>query len=104
LLRGGGLDLAAGGVILLVAMGTCGWVGFSIERLAYKPLRRAPRLNVLITAIGVSLLLQNTGQLEWMFGTRPVGMPALMPTSKPLLEIGNAKVWLVDVVAAGTAV
>jgi len=32
-------------------------VGFAIERLAYKPLRKAPRLNVLITAIGVSLLL-----------------------------------------------
>jgi branched-chain amino acid transport system permease protein len=104
LLKRGGMDLLAGGVILIVAMGTCGWVGFSIERLAYKPLRKAPRLNVLITAIGVSLLLQNTGQLDWMFGTRPVGMPALMPTSKPLFEIGNAKVWLVDVVAGGTAV
>src|SRR5262247_716949 len=91
-------------LIILIAMATCGAVGFSIERLAYKPLRKAPRLNVLITAIGVSLLLQNTGQLEWMFGTRPVGMPALMPTSKPLFEIGNAKVWLVDVVAGGTAV
>ena len=42
----------------------CGLVGFTIERLAYKPLRRAPRLNVLITAIGVSLLLQNVGQLN----------------------------------------
>ena len=34
----------------------CGLVGFAIERLAYRPLRQAPRLNVLITAIGVSLL------------------------------------------------
>jgi branched-subunit amino acid ABC-type transport system permease component len=68
----------AGGIILITAMGTCGLVGFSLERLAYKPLRKAPRLNVLITAIGVSLFLQNLGQLDWMFGTRPQGMPELL--------------------------
>ncbi|HEY0009185.1 MAG TPA: branched-chain amino acid ABC transporter permease, partial [Tepidisphaeraceae bacterium] len=39
--------------------------GLAIERLAYKPIRRAPRLNALITAIGVSLLLQNAGQLQF---------------------------------------
>ena len=42
----------------------CGTLGFTIERLAYRPLRKAPRLNVLITAIGVSLFLQNVGQLH----------------------------------------
>jgi branched-subunit amino acid ABC-type transport system permease component len=73
-----GLPTLAGGLVLLIAMGTCGLVGFSLERLAYKPLRKAPRLNVLITAIGVSLLLQNVGQLDWMFGTRPQGMPTLL--------------------------
>jgi branched-chain amino acid transport system permease protein len=57
----------------------CGLVGFTIERLAYKPLRRAPRLNVLITAIGVSLLLQNLGQLNFLFGASPQKMPALLP-------------------------
>jgi branched-chain amino acid transport system permease protein len=69
----------AGGLVLLLAMLCCGLVGFIIERLAYKPLRRAPRLNVLITAIGVSLLLQNVGQLDYVFGTRPRSMPGLMP-------------------------
>jgi len=60
-----------GGLLILVAaMAACGAVGFTIERLAYRPLRSAPRLNVLITAIGVSLLLQNVGQLRWFFGTR----------------------------------
>jgi branched-subunit amino acid ABC-type transport system permease component len=73
-----GLAMLSGGLILVIAMGTCGLVGFSLERLAYKPLRKAPRLNVLITAIGVSLLLQNTGQLPWMFGTRPESMPTLL--------------------------
>lgn len=73
------LALLSGGAILLTAMATCGLVGFCLERMAYKPLRSAPRLNVLITAIGVSLLLQNLGQLNWMFGTRPQPMPALLP-------------------------
>jgi len=71
--------LWAGGVILLAAMAFCGIVGFTIERLAYKPLRKAPRLNVLITAIGVSLLLQNVGQLNAVFGPSPQKMPALLP-------------------------
>src|SRR4029079_14515316 len=42
-----------GGAILLLAMTFCGFVGFLIERFAYRPLRKSPRLNVLITAIGV---------------------------------------------------
>lgn len=71
--------LWAGGAILLAAMLICGLLGFIIERLAYKPLRRAPRLNVLITAIGVSLLLQNVGQLSYVFGASPQKMPALLP-------------------------
>ncbi len=113
-LRSSGLDAAAGGVILVIAMLTCGWVGFALERLAYKPLRKAPRLNVLITAIGVSLLLQNTGQLSWMFGKKPVGMPSLLPNSEPLFivpdfellgtTVGGVKIWLVDIVAGGTAI
>src|SRR5215217_5604595 len=68
-----------GGVILAASMAFCGVVGFAIERLAYKPLRRAPRLNVLITAIGVSLLLQNVGQLKYVFGSSPQKMPDLLP-------------------------
>ena len=65
-------------MILLLAMIFCGAIGFTIERLAYRPLRRAPRLNVLITAIGVSLLLQNVGQLSIVFGASPQDMPPLL--------------------------
>src|ERR1041385_5830817 len=46
-----------GGLVLIMTMIGCGIVGFLIQFLAYRPLRNAPRLNVLITAIGVSLLL-----------------------------------------------
>ena len=62
-------------VILVASMAFCSLIGFAIERLAYKPLRKAPRLNVLITAIGVSLLLQNVGQLNAVFGRNPQKMP-----------------------------
>ena len=51
------------GVIL--AMIVCTILGVVIERLAYKPLRQAPSLAVLITAIGMSYFLQNMGQLLW---------------------------------------
>jgi branched-chain amino acid transport system permease protein len=68
-----------GALILAVAMLVCGIVGYLIERFAYRPLRRAPRLNVLITAIGVSLFLQNVGQLNFLFGAIPQKMPALLP-------------------------
>jgi branched-chain amino acid transport system permease protein len=71
-----------GAVVLLAAMATCGLAGFVIERLAYKPLRRAPRINVLITAIGVSLLLQNVGALSSVFGASPERMPPLVPDTE----------------------
>ncbi|MDR0936058.1 MAG: branched-chain amino acid ABC transporter permease [Oscillospiraceae bacterium] len=51
------------GVLLSVAV--CTLLGILIERLAYKPLRAAPSLAVLITAIGISYLLQNSAQLLW---------------------------------------
>ena len=52
-------------VAVLGAMLVCTILGISIERLAYKPLRAAPKLAVLITAIGMSYLLQNLAQLIW---------------------------------------
>ncbi len=50
---------------ILAAMFVCTVLGMTIERLAYKPLRNAPKLAVLITAIGMSYLLQNSAQLIW---------------------------------------
>ena len=51
------------GVLLSMVVCTC--LGIIIERLAYKPLRQAPALAVLITAIGMSYFLQNSAQLLW---------------------------------------
>ncbi|MBQ8523514.1 MAG: branched-chain amino acid ABC transporter permease [Clostridia bacterium] len=52
-------------VSVLISMAVCTVLGVLIERLAYKPLRGAPSLAVLITAIGVSYFLQNAAQLLW---------------------------------------
>src|SRR5688572_7634211 len=83
-------------VVLLAAMVICGALGYTIERLAYRPLRKAPRLNVLITAIGVSLFLENTGQLKAFFGTQPQLMPSLFE-DRTLFTLATVQVRLVDV-------
>ena len=69
--------------VILGSMAFCVAVGLTVERIAYRPLRSAPRLNVLITAIGVSLLLENLGQI--VFGADPQVFPSLIST-KSLLE------------------
>jgi branched-chain amino acid transport system permease protein len=73
--------VAGGGVpvfmaVMLAAMIACGLLVLVIERLAYRPLRNAPRLNSLITAMGISLLLQNLGQN--IFGADPKHYPELL--------------------------
>ena len=65
-------------VVLIVAMLGCAVLGMLIEKLAYRPLRGAPTLNVLITAIGVSLLLEYSGQV--FFGATPRTFPAVFPS------------------------
>jgi branched-chain amino acid transport system permease protein len=63
--------------IIAGSMLFCGIVGVVIERLAYRPLRNAPRLAPLITAIGVSFILENIMQL-WQ-GPSPVPIPTFIP-------------------------
>ncbi len=64
---------------LIVAASVCMAVGFTIERVAYRPLRRAPKLAPLITAIGVSIILQNLAMLIW--GRNYHAFPPILPTS-----------------------
>lgn len=66
--------------VLAFAMISCAVIGFIIERFAYRPLRKAPRINLLITAVGVSLFLEFSGQI--LFGSDPKFFPDLYtPTS-----------------------
>jgi branched-chain amino acid transport system permease protein len=70
-----GLVVVLGGV--LVAIPVCMALGYGIEKIAYRPLRRAPRLAPLITAIGVSIVLQNLAMLIW--GRQYISFPAILP-------------------------
>ncbi|HMS65134.1 MAG TPA: branched-chain amino acid ABC transporter permease [Ignavibacteria bacterium] len=63
-------------IIMLLTMMITAAIGVIIEKLAYKPLRNSSKLTVLITAIGVSLFLQYTGQL--LFGADPKSYPTII--------------------------
>ena len=65
------------GAVMLVAMIVCGLFGYLNERIAYRPLRSAPRIASLITAIGVSFFLEYGGQ--FFFGADPKFFPTLIP-------------------------
>jgi branched-chain amino acid transport system permease protein len=63
---------------LLVAVVVCATLNFTVEKVAYRPLRNAPRLAPLITAMGMSLLLQTLAMIVWKPTYKPY--PALLPT------------------------
>lgn len=67
--------------VLAAAMIGCSLTGFLIERFAYRPLRKAPRINVLITAVGVSLFLEFAGQI--VFGADPKFFPPIFSAGEP---------------------
>jgi branched-chain amino acid transport system permease protein len=73
---------------LAAAIAVCMTLGFTIERVAYRPLRRSPRLAALITAIGVSILLQNAAMIIW--GRQYHSFPALLPDTPH--QIGGAAI------------
>jgi branched-chain amino acid transport system permease protein len=75
-------------LVLLVAMIGSGLVGVVIERFAYRPVRRSSRLAALITAIGVSLLLENGGRQ--LFGADPRFFPQIVPMTTVHLGGGVA--------------
>jgi len=70
-----------GAIVLVLAMLLCAGLGMLIELLAYRPLRKRPKLTVLITAIGVSLFIEYTCQHKAVFGAAPRKFPDLIPTT-----------------------
>ena len=87
LLGGGAMEpsLITALVVMLLAMAICAALGVIIERLAYRPVRKYSRLTALITAIGVSLLLENGGQV--VFGADPKFFPELF--KKQNIDLGG---------------
>ncbi len=89
--------------VLLAAMVGCGLLGMTIEYLAYRPLRNRPKLTVLITAIGVSLFLEYTGQLPVVFGPNTRTFPTLLPKT-PIALASDITISSIDVIVFVVAI
>jgi branched-chain amino acid transport system permease protein len=99
----GPLGLVAGLLVcLLAAMAVCAATNTMIERVAYRPLRNAPKLAPLITAVGFSFILQNVGIL-W-FGSSQFSIPDLVESQHKLFEVGGVHVRNGDVLAIAVTV
>ena len=88
-------------VLILTSMIACSLLGITIERLAYRPLRNSPRLNVLITAIGVSLFLQYSGQQ--IFGADPKVFPEVMK-DQVVASSGALEIRTFDLIVLGVSI
>jgi branched-chain amino acid transport system permease protein len=89
-------------VCLVVAMLTCGALNVCIERVAYRPLRAAPKLAPLITAVGFSFILQNVGLL-WLGGS-PASVDNLIRQQDVVFHIFGVPVARADLLAVGVTV
>src|SRR4051794_26852756 len=87
---------------LLIAMIACGTLNVLIERVAYRPLRNAPKLAPLITAVGFSFILQNVG-LEWYGGSQK-GLDDLIHAQTDFFTIGGVHITHADVLAVAVTV
>jgi len=85
---------------MLLSMFVCAALGVTIERLAYRPVRNAPKLTPLVTAIGVSILLQNLAVLK--FGSTPRSFPSLITSQA--IRLGPVTTNLVKVIDLGAAI
>jgi branched-chain amino acid transport system permease protein len=90
-----------GWALMLVSMGcavvVCAALNFTIEKLAYRPLRNAPRLAPLITAMGISLLLQTIAMIIWKPNPKPY--PQLLPTEP--IDLGGPVITVTQVLILG---
>jgi len=99
----GPLGLVAGLLVtLLVCMIASGALNVMIERVAYRPLRDAPKLTALVAAVGFSFILQNVGIL-WLGGSQR-GIPDLIGSQAVLFEIFGVTVSRGDVLAVAATV
>ena len=101
------LSLAQGlhpGIAVALAIAGCVLVAATVEKLAYKPLRAAPRISLLITAIGVSMLLQNLAQFFFSANARPFPASAILPSESIAIAPGlQTSVTALATIAAAVA-
>src|SRR5258708_5302204 len=90
-------------LMLVAAMIGCGFLGVAIEWFAYRPLRNAPRIAPLISALGMSILLQNSVQLTLTAQFRVYHTEKLIPISAGV-DLGPAHLSLVRVLVIGSAI
>ena len=88
--------------ILVISMIASGGLNVMIERVAYRPLRNAPKLAPLITAVGVSFILQNVGIL-WL-GSSQKSIPDLIDAQKAVFDIGGVVVSRADILAVAAMI
>jgi branched-chain amino acid transport system permease protein len=93
-----------GGLFLCMLASMCvsGSLNVMIERVAYRPLRGAPKLAPLITAVGFSFILQSVGQL-WI-GASPVGVPDLIRGREELFTVGGIRIDRADALSIGLTI
>ncbi|HEY8771300.1 MAG TPA: branched-chain amino acid ABC transporter permease [Thermoleophilaceae bacterium] len=89
-------------VVLLLSMLVCGALNTMIERVGYRPLRGAPKLAPLITAVGFSFILQNVGLL-WHGGAQ-LGVPDLINSQKQLVDVFGVSIKNADVLSIAVTV
>lgn len=77
---------------LLVGMLICALIGIIVERTCYKPLRNAPRINALITAIGVSIFIENGARVIPQIGPNPRQYPTLPNINYDLAGVGISRI------------
>jgi branched-chain amino acid transport system permease protein len=99
----GALGLVLGLIVtMLLAMVCCGTLNVMIERVAYRPLRNAPKLAPLITAVGFSFILENVGLL-WLGGSQQ-SVPDLLRAQHEVVNIVGIPVYRADLLAFGVTI
>lgn len=87
---------------LLFAMLGCAILGILIEKIAYKPLRNAPRISALITAMGVSLFIEYFTSLKFMFGPNYLAYPR--PIKVVIYNIGGISISTIQIIVFGVSI
>jgi len=89
--------------MIIMAMGLSGVLGILVERFAYRPLRKAPRMNLLLSALGVSILLQNLVLNFQGAKARSFAVASLIPESLRVIHVGDVVISFMRILVIFTA-